>query len=139
VSWSTLDKVRAEAKSSISKDEQSLAESHAKLQEVMKEQQRVLAEQQQLLSRIIRQRKVLQQAEARAKTKAVCLIDELNEEEEEERRKNGGLSDGEIAAANADLSSFLGVADGSAPVDWDAMGFSDEIPIASGEPSSSVT
>jgi hypothetical protein len=46
----------------------------------------------------------------------VCLIEELNEEEEEKRCKNGGLSDSEIAVANADLSSLL-AADESGPVD----------------------
>jgi hypothetical protein len=46
----------------------------------------------------------------------VYLIEELNEEEEEERYKNGGLLDGEIAVANADLSSLL-AANELGPVD----------------------
>jgi hypothetical protein len=46
----------------------------------------------------------------------VYLIEKLNEEEEEERCKNGGLLDGEIAVANADLSSLL-AANELGPVD----------------------
>ena len=91
-----------------------------------------------LIARIERNRKILELADRRAKSKAICVLNELEEEEEAERAANGGLSNGEIAEANADLSSLL-AADGSAPVDWSAMGFSDEIPIVSGEPSQGAT
>jgi hypothetical protein len=68
----------------------------------------------------------------------VCLIEELNEEEEEERYKNGGLLDGKIAVANADLSSLL-AANESGPIDWSIIGFLGKIPIVSNKPSQGTT
>jgi hypothetical protein len=91
--------------------------------------QRVLEEQQRLLSRITRNRKVLQLADARAKSKTICLLDELGEEEEVERKKNGGFTDGELAEASVNFSSFLGVEDGSGTVDWTRLDLPGDIPI----------
>jgi hypothetical protein len=45
------------------------------------------------------------------------LFKELEEEEEAERIANGGLLNGEITKANADLSSLLIAANGLVPVD----------------------
>jgi hypothetical protein len=68
------------------------------------------------MARIERNRKILGLADRRAKSKAIYVLEELEEEEEAERVANSSLSNGEIAEANADLSSLL-AADGSAPVD----------------------
>jgi len=117
-SWKSLDETRKATRAKIEEDIEELSN---------------------VLARLNRHRKVLALAESRAKEKTICLLDELDEEEKAERETNGGLSNGEIAQANADLSSFLATADGSTPVDWSAMGFSDETPIASGGPSSGAT
>lgn len=116
--WSALDETRSKTKAQIDED----------LDLVEK-----------AMARISRNRKILDLANKRAKSKAICVLEELEIEEEAERKANGGLSNGEIAEANADLASFLVAADDSAPVEWSALGFSDETPIASGEPSSNAT
>ena len=64
-----------------------------------------------------RNRKVLSLAETRAKTKAICLLDKLEEEEESERKKNSRFIDGELAKASFNFPSFLGVTDGLNVVD----------------------
>jgi hypothetical protein len=125
VSWEALNKTRSETRLQIEKDMEEVEKAHAAMAKAM--------------ARISRNRKVLELADKRAKSKAICVLEELEIEEEAERKANGGLSNGEIAEANADLSSLLAGADDSALVDWNALGFSDEIPIASGEPSSNVT
>jgi hypothetical protein len=52
-------------------------------------------------------------AEERAKSKAVCFLDELKEEEEKERKENGGFIEGKLRKASFDFSTFLGISDGS--------------------------
>jgi len=123
-SWKSLDETRQITKEKIEKDVEDLVEAQAQLAKV--------------IARLSRNRKILSLAESRAKEKTICLLDELEEEEEEERRKNGGLSDGEIAVANADLSSLMGVT-GPGLEAWGDLGFPDGSPIASGEPSSGAT
>lgn len=124
-SWKSLDETREQTRAKIEKDMDELVAAQANLNRI--------------IARLSRRRKILSFAERNAERKTICLLDELEEEEEIERKANGGLSNGEIAQANADLSSFLATADGSAPVDWNAMGFSDETPIVSGGPSSGAT
>jgi hypothetical protein len=69
-----------------------------------------------LIARIERNRKILGLTDRRAKSKAIYVLKELEEEEEAERAVNSGLSNREITKANADLSSLL-AANGLAPVD----------------------
>jgi len=69
------------------------------------------------MARISRNRKILELAEERTKSKAVCLLDELKEEEEKERKGNGGFTEGELREASFDFSTFLGISDGSDQVD----------------------
>jgi hypothetical protein len=76
--WASLDKTREETKSRIDKD---------------------LEELEKITARLARNRKILKLAKARAKAKAICLLDELEEEEELERMKNGGSSNSEIRGA----------------------------------------
>ncbi|MEM0135852.1 MAG: hypothetical protein QXU18_11635 [Thermoplasmatales archaeon] len=99
VSWEILDKTREEAKSAI---EESLEE----LSEVYAKQQQLNAKQQKLLAQLSRSRKILKIAESRAKAKAICLMDELEEEEEAERVRNGGHSDGELRELADNLAVF---------------------------------
>jgi hypothetical protein len=82
---------------------------------------------------------VLKLAEERAKTKAICLIDELEGEEEEERKKNGGYTDSELAEASFDFPTFFGVTDGSNLVDWSALDVPGGNPVEPGESSSNAT
>jgi hypothetical protein len=117
VSWDVLNRTRSQTRAQIDKDTEEVA---------------------LIMARIMRNRKVLELADRRARGKAICVLEELEVEEAAEREANGGMSNGEIAEANAELSSLM-AADGSAPVDWGAMGFVGESPIASGEPSSGAT
>jgi hypothetical protein len=57
------------------------------------------------IARISRNRKVLELANKRVRSKAICLLNKLEEEEEAKRKANGSLSNGEIVEANAGLSS----------------------------------
>jgi hypothetical protein len=56
-------------------------------------------------------------AKKRAKIKAICLLDKLEEEEELERKKNGSFIDGELVKASFNFPGFLGAIDGSNVVD----------------------
>jgi hypothetical protein len=92
VSWEVLDKTREEAKSAI--------------EENLEELSKLNAMQQRLLAQLSRNRKILKIAESRAKAKAICLMDELEEEEEAERVRNGGHSDGELRELADNLAVF---------------------------------
>ncbi|KIV98454.1 uncharacterized protein PV09_09733 [Verruconis gallopava] len=81
-SWASLDKTREEARSQIDADLQEL---------------------ERITARLKKNRKILKLAEARAKAKAVYLLDELEEEEEMQRVKNGGLSNAELEELSKDL------------------------------------
>ena len=70
-----------------------------------------------LVAYLSRNRKVLSLAEARAKTKAICLLDELEEEEKEERKKNGSFIDSKLAKASFNFPGFLSITDGLNVVD----------------------
>ena len=118
VSWGSLDKTRESTKAQLNKD---------------------LEELEKIMARISRNRKVLAQAEARAKTKTICLLEELEEEEQEERKVNGGLSNGELAEASNDLSVFLGSIETSGMEDWNALGIPNGSPVELGESSTSAT
>ena len=91
------------------------------------------------MARLSRNRKVLAMAEKRAKIKAICLLDELEEEEELERKKNGGFTDGELAKASFDFPGFLSVIDGLNVVDWSALDVPGRNPIETGESSRGAT
>jgi hypothetical protein len=65
------------------------------------------------MARISRNRKILELAEERTKSKAVYLLDELEEEEEKERKENSGFIEGKLRKASFDFSTFLGISDGS--------------------------
>jgi hypothetical protein len=118
VSWDSLDKTRADTKSQIEKDLQVMEGA---------------------MARIARNRKVLALAEKRAKSKAVCLLDELEEEEEKERKENGGFTEGELREASFDFSTFLGVSDGSDQVDWASLDVPGDSPLEVGESSGGST
>ena len=79
LSWSSLDKTREECRKKIEEDEQLLSE---------------------VMSRLLRNRKILQQADERAKRKAACLVSELDEEPEE-------VDDCPAAAASVGLSPMM--------------------------------
>jgi chromosome segregation ATPase len=64
-SWTSLDKTRKEIKEKLEADLNELAE--------------LANAQQKLLARIGRHRKTLKLAEARARAKTICLLDELEE------------------------------------------------------------
>ncbi|KIV99027.1 uncharacterized protein PV09_09253 [Verruconis gallopava] len=81
-SWESLDKTREKTKSAINED--------------LKRLEKVSAELAEIQSRLSRNRVLLEFAEKRAKEKAICLMEELEQEEEEERARNGGLTDGEL-------------------------------------------
>ncbi|KIV98334.1 uncharacterized protein PV09_09824, partial [Verruconis gallopava] len=81
-SWASLDKTREEAKALIDADLQEL---------------------ERIIACLKKNWRILKLAEARAKAKAVCLLDELEEEEEMQRVKNGGLSNAELEELSRDL------------------------------------
>ena len=78
-------------------------------------------------------------AEKRAKTKAICLLDKLEEEEELERKKNGGFIDGKLAEASFNFPSFLSIIDGLNVVDWSALDVPGGNPIETRESSRGAT
>ena len=73
------------------------------------------------MSRISRNRTILELAKKRAREKTICLVQELEEEEEVERQKNGSFTNDELAEASFNFPRFLGVTDGSNVVDWSAL------------------
>ena len=87
------------------------------------------------MSRISRNRAVLELAEKRARQKTICLVQELEEEEEAERQRNGGFTNDKLAKASFDFPGFLGVTDGSNVVDWSALDVPGRNPIETGESS----
>jgi ribosomal protein S27E len=86
-SWESLDRTRETTKLQIDRD---------------------LEELEKITARLAKNRRVLKLAEARAKAKTICLIDELEEEEELERVKNGGMTNGEAREAQAALEAMVG-------------------------------
>jgi hypothetical protein len=86
-SWESLDRTRETTKLQIDRD---------------------LEELEKITARLAKNRRILKLAEARAKAKTICLIDELEEEEELERVKNGGMTNGEVREAQATLEPWLG-------------------------------
>jgi hypothetical protein len=134
VSWESLDRTREDKERRIAEDKEKLSLANAEVSKMMAEVVRRQAEQSELLERIKRNELILKQAHERAKAKAVCLLDELEEEGEEERSKK--RKRGEVVSPEPfDFSALFG----SEPVDWSAVDLPDGNPIVSGEPSSSVT
>jgi hypothetical protein len=103
-SWASLDKTREEAKSQIDAD---------------------LLELERITARLRKNRKILKLAEDRAKAKAVCLLDELEEEEEMQRVKGGGLSNAELEELSRDLVVQNNILSNSPPIwsAWDPESF----------------
>lgn len=85
MSWSSLDKTREELSSKISSDEQQLAE---------------------VITRLLRNKKILQAVEAKAKRKAQCLMSEMED--------SGDLVPEDCPAVNASL--------GASPAIWSSLG-----------------
>jgi hypothetical protein len=137
VSWSSLDETREQKKKQIVADKEKLLVANAEVMKMMAEVVRRQQEQSELLARIERNEKILVLAHERAQAKAICLIEELEEEEKEEREKKRKRGEA-VSPEPSDFSAFF-QPDGSGSVDWGALGFSDEIPIATGESSSSAT
>jgi hypothetical protein len=85
ISWTSLDKTREETKAAINEDLQRLEE---------------------ITARLAQNRRVLELAEKRAKAKAVCLLDEIEEKEEAERVKNGGMTDAELEELSRNFVAY---------------------------------
>jgi hypothetical protein len=94
MSWSSLDKTREEYAKKVEEDEVLLAE---------------------VLARLMRNKKILKQAEERAKRKAECLANELVESGELDEAQPGAL---DCPAANALV--------GFSPTLWSTLGALDE-------------
>lgn len=91
MSWESLDKTREEYQKKVDEDEKLLAE---------------------VITRLLRNKKILQQAEERARRKALCLASELEEEGES------------VSAEQIDCpAASVGVA--FSPAMWSAMDFID--------------
>jgi hypothetical protein len=137
VSWESLDRTREDKERRIAEDEEKLSVANAEVVKMMAEVVRRQAEQSELLERLKRNKLILKQAHERAKAKAVCLIDELEEEEEEERSKK--RKRGEVVSPELfDFSAFF-PSDGSEPVDWSVVDLPGGKSIERGESSSSAT
>jgi len=118
LSWESLDRTRETTKAQIERD--------------MEELEKIAAAQLRVLARISRQSKTLKRLEAKAKSKTICLLDELEEEEESERVANGGFSNGELEELSRDLVAHNNnaTAAGGSEV-WSAW----DVPDGTGEPS----
>lgn len=99
ITWTALDKTREETKAKINEDLQRLEE---------------------ITARLAQNRRVLELAEKRAKAKAVCLLDELEEKEEAERVRNGGLTDGELEEMSRDFVAYNNASENVGTDVWSA-------------------
>lgn len=86
MSWESLDKTREEYRKKVEKDEEDLAE---------------------VLARLMRNKRILKQAEERARKKALCLASKMEE--------SGQLEDEDCPPANATV--------GLSPVVWSSIDF----------------
>jgi len=114
VSWESLDRVRTKEKAALEKDFAEWEDVREKLDLVQKKLNEVM-------NRISMRRKIVAQADTRAKAKTICLMEELEAEEEIERAKNGGLSELEMATAMSELALGVG------PEDWVPLDSADGI------------
>jgi hypothetical protein len=99
VSWHSLDKTREQTKAEINAD---------------------LLELERITARLAKNRRVLELAEKRAKAKAICLLDELEEEEERQRLENGGLTDAELEDMSRDFVAHTNASENVGTEVWSA-------------------
>jgi hypothetical protein len=106
VSWESLDRTRETTKTEIEED--------------MDELEKLMERQREVAARIARKRKVLKLAEARAKAKTICLLDELEDEEESQRIRNGGMTDGELEELSRDFVAYNNTTESAEVAVWSA-------------------
>ena len=97
LSWASLDRTREEYRKKVEADEEEL---------------------QRVLSRLLRNKKILRQAEERAKKKAQCLMSELD-------------VNGELEAASSDDCPAASVGVAASPAMWETLALLDSYTAAS--------
>jgi len=134
VSWDSLDKIRDQKEAEIADAEEKLRHANAETMKMMAEVVRRQKEAAELMESISRNKKVLNQAHERAKSKTICMLEELKEEEEEAarapKRKRSSSDDNApeaVRALGVGFDDLVSWPDGNPHPNWDILGGLDGI------------
>lgn len=127
MSWGSLDRTREKMKEAIAADEAKLVAANEEIRKMMSLVVDRQAEMSKTLAAIERNRKTLERAQERAKSKTVCLLDELEEEEEHARkRKKTSIDDvtpeAPLFSQAFDFDFLVSVPDDGFHPDWSFLG-----------------